>query len=329
MQQNSTVLIVDDEPSIRDIIKSILSEEGYNLVFARNGKEALEKAAEVTPDLVLLDVMMPVMDGFEVCRRLRSDPFLSEVPIIMITTLGDRDSRLRGIETGADDFVTKPFDLFELQTRVKTISRLNRYRKLLDERDNLKRANIELNKAYDSTLEGWAIALELRDAETKGHSQRVTDITLRLARKIGIKEDELVNAYRGALLHDIGKMGIPDSILLKPGPLNDEEWEIMHQHPVYAYRLLSPIDYLRPALDIPYCHHEKWDGTGYPRGLKGEQIPLVARIFTVVDVWDALSSYRPYRPALPEEQVYIYLQEQVGISFDPEMVDVFLLLNNI
>lgn len=190
--------------------------------------------------------------------------------------------------------------------------------------DELQRSNIELVLAYDETLEGWSKALDMRDTGTEGHTQRVTDMTLRLAREMGVKEDELVHVRRGALLHDIGKMGIPDNILLKPGPLNDEEWEIMRKHPVYAYEMLLPISYLRSALDIPYCHHEKWDGTGYPRGLKEKYIPLAARIFAVVDVWDALNSERPYRPAWPEEKVKEYIREKAGKHFEPRIVDVFL-----
>ncbi len=191
---------------------------------------------------------------------------------------------------------------------------------------NLERSNFDLRMAYDTTLEGWSRALELRDAETEGHSERVTEMTLRLARTMGITGDKLTAIRYGALLHDIGKMGIPDRILYKPGPLTDEEWKIMRQHPVYAYTLLSPIPYLREALDIPYCHHERWQGQGYPRGLKGEQIPLAARIFAVVDVWDALSKDRPYRKAWPQEKVIQYLQEQAGIQFDPKIVEIFVRL---
>lgn len=190
--------------------------------------------------------------------------------------------------------------------------------------DQLQRSHLELILAYDATIEGWARALDLRDRETEGHSRRVTEMTLRLARALGMKEEELVHVRRGALLHDIGKVGVPDSILLKPGPLTPEEWEIMRRHPQYAYEMLSPIAYLHPALDIPYCHHEKWDGTGYPRGLKGEQIPLAARIFAIVDVWDALSSDRPYRPAWPPEKVRAYLKGEAGRHFDPRVVEVFL-----
>jgi len=190
----------------------------------------------------------------------------------------------------------------------------------------LRARDAELAAAYDSTLEGWSKALDLRDRETAGHTLRVTALAVELARAMGMPEDQLVHLRRGALLHDIGKMAIPDEILHKPGPLTADEMAVMRRHPQYAYELLWPIRYLRPALDIPYCHHERWDGSGYPRGLKGEEIPLAARIFAVVDVWDALSSPRPYRPAWPPERVRAYLQEQAGRQFDPEVVAAFLRL---
>jgi PAS domain S-box-containing protein len=189
---------------------------------------------------------------------------------------------------------------------------------------NLQCSNEELQLAYDRTLEGWAKALELRDKETEGHSQNVTQMTLRLAKSLKVSNEELIHIRRGALLHDIGKMGIPDNILLKPGPLTDDEWEIMRLHPTYAYQLLSSIPYLRPALDIPYAHHEHWDGSGYPNKLKGEQIPLSARIFAIVDVWEALSSDRPYRKAWSHDRIRNYLCEQKGKQFDPQIVDAFL-----
>lgn len=741
MPQNSTILIVDDEPDICETLENLLSLQGYNLAFANSGSEALARAGELTPDLILLDVMMPTMDGFEVCRRLRADPLLAEVPIIIITALANAESRLRGIKAGADDFLPKPFDPAELLARVRTITQLNRYRRLHMERakfkrvielspngimivdalgkvrlasptmlrllgveceedivdtkmltfvepthrkhcaafldvviktaptvasretlfvrldgksfpvemdagyfewdgqpaaqivvrditerkraeealrrerdmtqkyldvtsvilvalnekgeitlmnrtghnilgykegeledknwfdtclpvharektkhffqqlmagqiesyktyensiltksgeertvawhntvirdetgrisgtlasgediterkraqeqvqrqlqrlatlrnidlaitasldlktilnvfldqvtrrlhldaatvlllnprtqtleyaagrgfrmkaivnpplrlgvsyagraalqrriisvpdllqakedyerarrleeegfisyyaapliakgqvkgileifhratldpepewleflealaaqaaiaidnaelfDSLQRANAELSQAYDATLEGWSRALELRDKETKDHTRRVTEMTLRLSRAMGLSNEELVHIRRGALLHDIGKMAIPDGILLKPGPLTEAEEEIMRKHPIYANEMLSLIPYLRPALDIPYCHHEKWDGTGYPRGLKGEQIPLAARIFAVVDVWDALRSDRPYRPGWPKEKARAYIRAQAGEHFDPRVAITFL-----
>ncbi len=188
----------------------------------------------------------------------------------------------------------------------------------------LQRSNRELLDAYDTTIEGWAAALDLRDEETEGHSRRVTEMSVQLARRLGIEGDRLLHIRRGALLHDIGKMGIPDSILLKPGKLDEAEWEAMRQHPTLAHRLLSGISFLREALEIPYCHHEKWDGTGYPRRLAGETIPLSARIFAIVDVYDALCSNRPYRTAWSEEKALSYIAEQAGRHFDPVVVEAFL-----
>ena len=192
--------------------------------------------------------------------------------------------------------------------------------------DDLQRTNAELSAAYDSTIEGWSHALDLRDRETEGHTRRVTELTLELARGFDFCESDLVHIRRGALLHDIGKMGVPDSILLKEGKLSDQEWEVMRRHPGYAHEMLQPISYLRSALDIPYCHHEKWDGSGYPRGLKGKEIPLTARIFAVVDVWDALTSDRPYRPAWSTERTMALIRGGAGSHFDPQVVEVFAAL---
>jgi HD-GYP domain-containing protein (c-di-GMP phosphodiesterase class II) len=193
---------------------------------------------------------------------------------------------------------------------------------------SLQRSHRELVNAYDSTIEGWSHALDLRDKETEGHTLRVTEMTMKLAIMSGVSEAELVHIRRGALLHDIGKMGVPDHILLKPDKLTDEEWVIMSKHPGFAFELLSPIAYLRPALDIPYCHHEKWDGSGYPRGLKGEQIPLVARLFAVIDVWDALRSERPYRPGWEKEKVIDHIKSLSGTHFEPKVVQLFLKMMN-
>lgn len=490
---NPILLIVDDEPAGRQALESVLITQDYDLVFAENGFEALKKARDLQPDVILLDIMMPDLDGYEVCRLLRADPRVAEVPVVMVTALDDRDSRLRGLEAGADDFITKPIDRGELRARVRTITRLNRYRRLQDERaklerqldrltalrtidlaitasldldfvltvllqqvtsqlsvdaaavflystatqtleyatgrgfrfntvkdlhlpigqgiagkatqerklvavpnvndlaqtlssiqilrseefiacfaipllskgqvegvleifhrspinpsaewldffealgqqaaiaidnarlfERLQRSNDDLMMAYDATIEGWSRALDLRDKETEGHTLRVTRMTMQLAQMEGISNDELVHIRRGALLHDIGKLGIPDSILLKPHALNEKEWEIMRRHPIYAYEMLSPIAYLRPALDIPYCHHEKWDGTGYPRGLQADHIPLAARIFAIVDVWDALRSDRPYREGWPEDKVLAYIEQEAGKHFDPRVTKKFL-----
>ena len=188
----------------------------------------------------------------------------------------------------------------------------------------LQLAHKQLSEAYERTIEGWVHALDLRDRETEGHTKRVTEITLKVAKQLGYTEEELLQIHRGALLHDMGKIAIPDEILQKPGPLKDAEWEKMRRHPSYAYEMLSRIEYLRPALDIPFYHHERWNGSGYPHGLSGKDIPLAARLFAIVDVWDALRSDRPYRKQLPREQVIEYLRENSGQLFDPELVDVFL-----
>ena len=190
--------------------------------------------------------------------------------------------------------------------------------------NGLQKANMELAVAYDATIEGRSRAMDLRDGETEGHTERCTEMSMRLGKAMELGEEYLVHLRRGALLHDIGKLGVPDNILLKVDKLTDEEWQIMKRHPKFAYDMLNPITYLYRVLDIPYCHHEKWDGTGYPQGLKGEQIPLAARIFAIVDVWDALTSDRPYRKAWSKQETLKYIREQSGKHFDPQVVDIFL-----
>lgn len=207
-------------------------------------------------------------------------------------------------------------------TEIQTASRDISQRKKAEE--ELRIAHQNLQEAYEKTIEGWVRALDLRDRETEGHTQRVTELTLKVARTLGFTEEELAHLRRGALLHDMGKMAIPDEILQKPGPLSEAEWERMRNHPIYAYEMLSHISYLHPALEIPFYHHERWDGSGYPRGLKGEEIPLAARLFAIVDVWDALSSDRPYRKKLPRNEVIKYIKEKSGILFDPNLVEIFL-----
>jgi putative two-component system response regulator len=319
------LLIIDDEPIARHSLEALLSGEDYQLNFAVDGLEGLQKAIELHPDVILLDVMMPSLDGYEVCHRLRSEPSLAEIPILLLTALDDRDSRLRGLEAGADDFLSKPFDRLELRARLRTITRLDRFRKLNYERLRLVQTLDELQRAYDETIDGWSRALDLRDKETEGHSRRVTEMTLRLARAFEINdEEELIHIRRGALLHDVGKLGVPDAILLKPDTLTEAEMEIMRRHPTYAYELLLPIAYLRSSLVIPYCHHEKWDGTGYPHGLHGEEIPLAARLFSASDIWDALLSDRPYRDRWPKDKVLEHIQALAGTYLDPQVVKVFL-----
>lgn len=190
--------------------------------------------------------------------------------------------------------------------------------------NRIEQANLNLRKSYDQTLKGWVQVMDIRHKETGEHSLRVTRMTVRLASLLGISGDELTCIARGALMHDAGKVGVPDTILIKPGPLDDKEWAVMTQHPVIARDMMRDIEFLKPSIDIPYSHHERWNGTGYPQGLAGEQIPLAARIFAIIDVWDALSEHRVYKQAWPEDEVLLYISEQAGIHFDPEIVEVFL-----
>jgi putative two-component system response regulator len=324
MTNRSRILVVDDESIARITVDALLSSENYEMHFAENGEEGICLAKEILPDVIILDVMMPGMNGFEACRRIRAIPGLSEVPILLVTALDDRESRITGLKAGADEFITKPYDIFELLLRIQNMTRLNRYRQLTDQRHIMQQLNTELLLAYNKTIEGWSRALDLRDKETEGHTLRVSEKTVLLARAAGLDEEAQLHIKRGGLLHDVGKLGIPDSILLKPEPLTESEWIVMKRHPVYAFDWLSPIEYLRPALDIPYCHHEKWDGTGYPRGLKGPEIPIAARLFALSDVWDALTSARPYRKAMDDTEVWQYIRSQAGEHFDPQAVEIVI-----
>jgi len=323
MSNQPRILVIDDESIARITIDALLSSENYEMYFAENGEDGIAIASEIQPDIILLDVMMPGMNGFETCRKIRSMIALAEVPILLVTALDDRESRMAGLQAGADDFITKPYDIFELQVRIQNMTRLNRYRLLTEQRHEMEILHREVVSAYDKTIEGWSRALDLRDKETEGHTQRVSEMTIHLARAVGLKDDALLQIKRGALLHDVGKLGIPDAILLKPDALTEAEWIIMRKHPQYAYEWLSAIDYLHSALEIPHCHHEKWDGSGYPQGLKGEEIPLSARLFAVVDVWDALTSDRPYRKAIKAEDAWEYIKHQSGQHFDPKAVEAF------
>jgi putative two-component system response regulator len=331
------LLIVDDMPANLRLLSSMLTTHGYKVRAVISGAMALTAVHTAPPDLILLDISMPEMDGYQVCAQLKADPTTCNIPIIFISALDDVQDKVKALSSGGVDYITKPFHIEEVLARVRTHTSLRSLQKELQDanqqlegwnhvlEERVRQRTEELEQAYITTLEGWARALELRDYETSGHSQRVTQLAVCLGHKMGIQGEDIIHLQRGALLHDIGKMGIPDQIMLKPGKLDEKEWEIMRLHPNFAYEMLSAITFLQPALDIPYCHHEKWDGTGYPRGLKGTEIPLAARIFSVVDVWDALSSDRPYRKAWEKNRVLEYLQQNTGTDFDPAIVEQFFL----
>jgi cyclic di-GMP phosphodiesterase len=317
------VLILEDRPDDADLIVYELRSAGYSPAWERVDTEAgyLQSIQEGL-DVILADFNLPQFNALRALNLLQQTGL--DIPFIIVSGAISEEIAVDCMKQGAADYLLK-----DRLTRLgKAVERALEQKNLRDEQhrsqEALEQAHLELADAYEATIEGWSRALDLRDKETEGHTQRVTDKTIQLARLLNVPEEQLVHIRRGSLLHDIGKMGLRDEILLKQGPLNAEEWELMRKHPAYAYEMLHPIVYLRSALEIPYFHHERWDGSGYPLGLQGEKIPLAARIFSVVDVWDALRSDRPYRKSCPHEEVISYLEDHAGIHFDPKIVRIFL-----
>jgi len=287
---------------------------------ATEGLERLPQACDNSSafQVVLLDYRLPGLNALGMLKVIKQERKLG-IPVVLVTGQGDELVAAQALRLGAVDYLVKQSSyLLKLPTVIENAYHMWR----------LAREQAAIMEAYDATIAGWARALDLRDEDTQDHSRRVMELTMAMASHLNVNSQHLQHIRRGAILHDVGKMGIPDSILLKPGQLTPAEWEIMRKHPVLAYEMLAPIEYLRPALAIPYCHHEKWDGTGYPRGLKGEEIPLEARIFAVVDVYDALTSDRPYRPAWTKEKALAYIRDQSGAHFDPALVDMFFSVLN-
>ncbi len=304
------VLVVDDHPSSRMTAVALLSVEGYEVIEADSGPTALEAVYAGDPDLILLDVMMPGMDGFEVCRRLKRDEHTRLTPIVFVTALDDRRSRLRGIEAGGDDFLTKPFDQLELSARVKSLI-------------SQKRLNEDLDHA-EKVLFSIARTIESRDPNTGDHCERLVRCGQAFGEHLGLSRTEIRDLMWGGYLHDIGKVGIPDAVLLKPGKLTAEEWEIMQQHVLIGERICQPLRTMRGVVPIIRHHHERWDGSGYPDGLVGAQIPLLAQIFQLIDIYDALTSERPYKKALTQAEALAILDEETSKGWrDPELVNQF------
>lgn len=328
------ILVCDDEEAIREVVSTLLEAQGYRCTTVSDGFQAIQEIGKDSHDLVLSDIVMPQMDGMRLLRQVRTHDV--DVPVIMVTAMHDISIALEAIRAGAYDYILKPFEKDQLY---HSVSRALEHRRLVLEnrsyQHNLEHLVAErtqqlsltlrdLEQSYDYTLEALGGALDAKDAETEGHCQRVTAITILIAKTMKVDRHELRQIARGAFLHDIGKMGIPDQVLRKPGPLTDEERQIMKRHCEIGYTVLKRIPFLKDPAQIVLAHQEFYDGTGYPRGLKGEEIPLGARIFAVADTLDAMTSDRPYRKALPLSAARAEIIKFSGTQFDPRVVEAFL-----
>jgi putative two-component system response regulator len=291
------VLIVDDEAANLTILSRMMGRLGYTPVTAGDGEAGLTAVAVERPDIVLLDVNMPRLDGFEVCQRLKADPATRLIPVVLLTALSAVADRVRGIEAGADDFLTKPYVEVELEARVRSLTRLKRY---TDELDSAASVILSLGRT-----------IEARDPYTQGHCERLAHYATELGAHLGLSDDQQLALYRGGFLHDVGKVGIPDAILLKPGSLTHEEYLIMQRHPVIGDSICRDFRLLKDVIPIIRHHHERGDGSGYPDRLSGDEIPLLAQLLSIVDTYDAVTSARPYKPALPMERACHELRDDV------------------
>ena len=342
MDRKHTILIVDDNEGVRSFLGALCQETGYATIFASDGKEGLEVALSAKPDLILIDAMMPVMDGFDAIRRMRSREAIEHIPIIMLTgELKSKENMLEGIEVGANDFLTKPVENRELLLRIQNNLKIKEYHDLLksynsdleqrveEKTQDLQRANTNLKKSFRDTIHKLTLVAEYRDEGTGEHIVRIGIFAKDLAESLGCDPSFVENIYYAAPMHDIGKIGVPDSILLKTAKHTDEEWEVMKTHTTIGKTMLEGSDspYLDMASRITVSHHERWDGFGYPAGLRGEQIPFEGRIVNIVDQYDALRTERPYKPAFNHEKVMGILLQGDGRTspshFDPSLLSKF------
>jgi putative two-component system response regulator len=307
------VLVVDDVSANVELLRTVLTREGYTVVTASDGEQALEVVEREHPDLVLMDVLMPKLNGYEACERIKRNTSTRLTPVVLITALHDRENKIQGINAGADDFLTKPVNPHELRARVRSLVKLKRYT------DDLESA--------ESVILSLALVIEARDAYTDGHCQRLAGYATALGAALGLGDEQQAALYRGGYLHDLGKVGIPDSLLLKTGRLTTAEYELIKQHPVIGDRLCGEMRSLRQVRPIVRNHHERLDGSGYPDRLKGDAIPLLAQIMGIVDVYDAVTSVRPYKLALSPEQAYEELNAEVRRGWRrADLVEVFIAL---
>ncbi len=338
MQSKPKILVVDDEERNLRLMKAMLIPLGYEVVLARDGIEALDQVRKILPDVILLDIMMPKMDGFEVARQLKEDEEAKIIPIVMVTALKEVEDRVKALEVGADDFLTKPVDNTELRARVNSLLKVKAYNdhmlnhqkeleaEVTKRTEQLQQAFEKIKVASLDTIYRLSRAAEYKDEETGAHIQRMSNYAVAIAHQVGLNEEAQDAILYAAPMHDIGKIGTPDQILLKPGRLDPDEWEIMKQHSITGAQILegSDAESIKLAEVVALTHHEKWDGSGYPEGIKGSEIPLAGRITAIADVFDALTSKRPYKEPFPLEEAFSIIKEGRGSHFDPRVVDAFL-----
>jgi putative two-component system response regulator len=305
-----TILVADDQPANREFLEELLTCEGFNVVTACDGAAALEAVRASQPDLILMDVMMPRMSGFQVCEKLKTDRETGLIPIILVTALSDKQDRVAGIKAGADDFLTRPPDRSELLARVRSLMRL-------------KARTDELERA-EAVLFALARSIEGKDPYTQDHCERLSTYVSRLGERMGLDDEQLTALRRAAVVHDVGKVAVPDAILLKPAKLTEDEWKVMKQHPIVGERICSPLKSFRLVLPVIRHHHEKKDGSGYPDGLKDDAIPVGARVLQIVDVYDALTTERPYKRALSDAEALEIMDAEVSKGWwDSSIFNVF------
>jgi putative two-component system response regulator len=337
MKDKQLILVVDDQPQNNELLEAFLVPQGYEVIIAASGEQALEKLARNQVDLILLDVMMPGMDGFEVTRRVRQDDQNKLLPVVLVTALRETEDRVKGIEAGCDDFLSKPVDKTELLARVRSLLKvkayndlLGNYRKELEAEVNartreLKQAFETIKTASLETIYRLSVAAEYKEGDTGAHTRRMSLYSAAIARRMGLDGHTVETILYAAPMNDLGKIGIPDSILMKPAKLDSTEWEIMKLHTVIGAKILegSEAEFIRMGQAIALNHHEKWDGSGYPGKLKGTAIPIAARIAAIADVFDALTSKRPYRQPFSKVESCAILRDGRGSHFDPDVVDAF------